>query len=112
MQEGKWITLKDGRHILLKPKEIKMNDTNVYVNNMLRGAIKPTNIRNKKLTKKDIVDGDIYQGADGYWNYDLKDGYLSDFGLPYIWNKTKSGANLELKMVINRENILKERQKG
>lgn len=92
---------KNGRII-----PIEVNDsttTNDYMNNK---------IRNKKLTKKDIVDGDIYQGADGYWNYDLKDGYLSDFGLPYIWNKTKSGANLELKIVINRENTLKERQKG
>lgn len=66
--------------------------------------------KSKKITKKDIVIGDIYQGADGYWNYDLKEGIESDFGLPYIWNKTKAGANLELKLLIQRENILNERK--
>lgn len=48
MQEGKWITLRDGRHILLKPKEFKMNDTNFYMNNMLRSS------NQKEFTKKDI----------------------------------------------------------
>ena len=36
MQEGKGITLKDGRRILLKPKEIKLNDTNVLMNEKIR----------------------------------------------------------------------------
>ena len=86
----RWITWK-GKHILVD------DDGNIIK--------KP-----KKITKKDIVEGDIYQGADGYWNYDLKEGIESDYGLPNIWNKTKSGANYELKLIVQRENIINEKK--
>lgn len=67
MQEGKWITLKDGRHILLKPKPIVMNDTNVYVNNMLRGAIKPTNEKDELQNVFDQIEDEmIHQDKHSY----------------------------------------------
>jgi uncharacterized protein YktA (UPF0223 family) len=37
MDEGKWITLKDGRRIFLKPKKIETSATNDYMNAKLRG---------------------------------------------------------------------------
>lgn len=51
MNEGKWITLRDGRHILIKPKEIKMNDTNFYMNNAIRKKK-----RSEQDELKDVLD--------------------------------------------------------
>ena len=103
MNEDVIFRYKNGRIIPIKVNKDKT--TNEYMNDKIRTSA-------KKITKKDIVDGEMYQGADGYWNYDLKEGILSDFGLPYIWNKTKTGANYELKLIIQRENILQERKRN
>lgn len=52
MEEGKWITLKDGRRILLKPKPIVLNDTNVYMNSKLRNKVSDIN---KIKTQKEKI---------------------------------------------------------
>lgn len=38
MEEGKWITLKDGRRILLKPKQVNINEANKYMSDKIRSA--------------------------------------------------------------------------
>lgn len=68
MNEGKWITLRDGRHILLKPKEFKMNDTNFYMNNKIRGK-KQTGEETQDQIKRDIIDivnnGQVFEFSAG-----------------------------------------------
>lgn len=69
MSEGKWITLKDGRRILLKPKSIEMKDTNFYMNDAIR----------KKTNKKDLTN-DIKQKTIDY----MKNNYRAFENVEFI----------------------------
>lgn len=70
-EEGKWITLKDGRRILLKPKNTEMKDTNFYMNNKIRRE------KEKKLyTEKDMKPLYTFNWKQGTKGYELNGIYL------------------------------------
>lgn len=67
-----------------------------------KGSIKvESKLIESSIPKKyqDMVEGDIYKGGDGYWCIDLKDGYTTQGGYSYIWEKTKREALSQLKEV-------------
>ena len=71
MQEGKWVTLKDGRKILIKEKDI-----NNYMNNK---------IRNKGKEEKRKYIGEVYtsENVNNYFskitNYEELDEFRNDY---------------------------------
>ena len=76
MDEGKWITLKDGRRIFLKPKKIETNTTNDYMNAKLRSmaGVKVENNEEKAQEHTEATDEEInkmqQQSDEIYNNYD------------------------------------------
>ncbi len=67
MNNGKWITLKDGRRILIKPKQVVIKDTNFYMNNTIRG--KNNNDKKFQLSNENIdklIESSISEWDDNY----------------------------------------------
>lgn len=89
MNEGRWVTIS-GRRVFIRTNQHPMD-----------AFIKQK--KTKKLTRKDLIVGEIYKGADGYWNVDLKEGY-ENVGLPYIWAKTKRELYDVLDSLVRAEN--------
>lgn len=95
----RWITIK-GRG------PVKIKSTSEYMNDLIRNKqnVKLQKEKKKEFTRADLIKGKPYKGADGYWNIDLKEGYVDDSGWSYIWERTKKEAYDRLDMLVRAEN--------